>query len=55
VQELEFDGRSGNGTVPWDLVSRNGQDVTSGVYLFAVDTDTNAAFARKIGKFVVIR
>ncbi|HEU4365102.1 MAG TPA: hypothetical protein VFT13_06505, partial [Candidatus Krumholzibacteria bacterium] len=55
VEEINFDGRSGNGTVEWDLVSRNGQDVTSGVYLFSVDTDTNAAFKRKIGKFVVIR
>jgi hypothetical protein len=55
VEEIDFDGRSGNGTIEWDLVSRNGQDVTSGVYLFSVDTDTNAAFKRKIGKFVVIR
>jgi hypothetical protein len=55
VDELKFDGRAGAGTVRWDLVSRNGQDVASGVYLFAVDTDTNAAYGRKIGKFVVIR
>jgi hypothetical protein len=55
VEEIPFDGRTGNGTMKWDLVSRNGQDVTSGVYLFSVDTDTNTAFKRKIGKFVVIR
>jgi hypothetical protein len=55
VEELYFDGRTGLGTVEWDLVSRNGQDVTSGVYLFSIDTDTNTAFQRKIGKFVVIR
>jgi hypothetical protein len=55
VEELPFDGRSGVGTVKWDLVSRNGQDVTSGVYIFSVETDTNEAFKRKIGKFVVIR
>ncbi len=55
VEELYFDGRTGNGTVEWDLVSRNGQDITSGVYLFAIDTDTNEAYKRKIGKFVVIR
>jgi hypothetical protein len=54
VEELPFDGTTGQGTVKWDLVSRNGQDVTSGVYLYAVDTDSNA-FKRKIGKFVVIR
>jgi hypothetical protein len=55
VEELPFDGRSGVGTIKWDLVSRNGQDVTSGVYIFSVETDTNTAFKRKIGKFVVIR
>ena len=55
VEELYFDGRSGNGTVEWDLVSRNGQDVTSGVYIFSVETDTNTAFKRKLGKFVIIR
>ena len=55
VQSLGFDGRSGDGTIKWDLVSRNGQDVTSGVYIFSVETDTNEAFTRNIGKFVVIR
>jgi hypothetical protein len=55
VEELPFDGRSGAGTMKWDLVSRNGQDVTSGVYLYSIETDTNAAYKRKIGKFVVIR
>jgi hypothetical protein len=55
VKALPFDGRTGNGTMKWDLVSRNGQDVTSGVYLFSVETDTHKAFKRKISKFVVIR
>jgi hypothetical protein len=54
VQELPFDGSTGVGTVKWDLVSRNAQDVTSGVYLFSVETESNN-FPRKIGKFVVIR
>ena len=54
VMELPFDGRTGVGTVKWDLVSRNLQDVTSGVYIYSVETeDTN--FARFISKFVVIR
>ncbi len=54
VQELPFDGTMGIGTMKWDLVSRNGQDVTSGVYLFSVESE-NSAFSRKVGKFVVIR
>jgi hypothetical protein len=54
VQKLAFDGSIGVGTVKWDLVSRNGQDVTSGVYLYAVETE-DSNFDRFIGKFVVIR
>lgn len=40
------------GTASWDLVSRNGQDVASGVYVFSVEAD---GFDRKVGKFIVIR
>jgi hypothetical protein len=56
VQELRFEGDCNTcGTVEWDLVSRNLQDVTSGIYLFSVETDNNENFERKIGKFVIIR
>jgi hypothetical protein len=48
VKELPFDGRTGDGTVEWDLVSRNFQDITSGIYLYSVETDLNKAFTRKI-------
>jgi hypothetical protein len=54
VIELPFDGTSGVGTVSWDLVSRNRQDVSSGVYLYAVESD-DKNFTRHIDKFVVIR
>ncbi len=54
VKELLFDGSTGNGSLAWDLVSRNGQDVTSGVYLFSVEAD-DGAFKRFVGKFVVVR
>jgi hypothetical protein len=36
----------------WNLVSRNGQDVASGIYLFSVETLTGAV---QQGRFVVIR
>ncbi len=52
VEILHNDGS--NGTLSWDLVSRNGQDVTSGVYLFSVEPEDDS-FPRTIGKFVVIR
>jgi hypothetical protein len=54
VQVLYHDGSGGGGTLVWDLVSRNSQDVTSGVYLFAVEP-ADGNFPRTIGKFVVIR
>lgn len=54
VQTLHHNGGDGNGTQPWDLLTRNGQDVTSGVYLFSVDP-SDGRFPRVIGKFVVIR
>jgi hypothetical protein len=54
VEVLYHDGSEGRGTLRWDLVSRNGQDVTSGVYLFSVEPD-DGSFNRTIGKFVVIR
>ncbi len=54
VQTLEHDGTGGNGTLAWNLVSRNGQTVTSGVYLFSVHP-ADGRFSRFVGKFVVIR
>jgi hypothetical protein len=54
VDDLPFDGNTGIGTVRWHLVSRNGQDIASGIYLFSVETD-DEKFDRFIGKFVVIR
>jgi len=52
VEVLYHDGSSGS--LAWDLVSRNGQDVTSGIYLFSVEPD-DGSFPRTIGKFIVIR
>jgi hypothetical protein len=55
VIDLPFEGTIGQGgTVKWDLVSRNGQDVASGIYLYSVESD-DSNFDRFIGKFVVIR
>ncbi|MCK4539325.1 MAG: hypothetical protein KAV42_11060 [Candidatus Krumholzibacteria bacterium] len=56
VEILYHDGASAGqrGTLVWDLVSRNGQNVTSGVYLFAVEPEDDR-FEKVIGKFVIIR
>lgn len=50
--EIATGDYASTGTATWDLVSRNGQDVASGVYVFSVEAD---GFDRKVGKFVVIR
>lgn len=51
VRTLEHDGTGGVGQVAWDLISRNGQDVESGIYLFTVDWSGG----HQTGRFVVIR
>lgn len=51
VAQIDHDGSSGDGQASWDLVSRNGQDIASGIYLFSVDS----ALGHKVGRFVVIR
>jgi len=51
VREIEHDGTGGDGTAWWNLVTRNGQDVESGVYLFSVESEMGTY----VGKFVVIR
>jgi len=54
VQTIEHDGTTGYGEACWNLVSRNGQEVVSGIYLFVVHSD-DSRFEDFIGKFVVIR
>jgi hypothetical protein len=39
------------GTSYWDLISRNGQDVASGIYLYSVESPVGS----KVGKLVVVR
>lgn len=60
VQTLTNDGRQGNGTVFWNLISRNGQDIVSGVYLYSVECKdceegVKGCGDRKIGRFTVVR
>jgi hypothetical protein len=54
VQTLEHDGTTGYGEISWNLVSRNGQEIVSGIYLYVVKS-RDAIFEDYIGKFVVIR
>ena len=54
VADLDHNGTGGSGTLSWNLVSRNGQEVVSGVYLYSVSS-RDSRFDRVVGRFVVIR
>lgn len=54
VQTIEHDGRGGYGEANWNLISRNGQEIVSGIYLYVVQSD-DSGFDDFIGKFVVVR
>jgi hypothetical protein len=45
------EGNRRNGTFYWDLISRSGQNVVAGVYLYVVETGGDACR----GRFVIIR
>jgi hypothetical protein len=51
VARVDHDGSGGDGQASWNLISRNGQEIESGVYLFTVDSP----LGQSIGRFVVIR
>lgn len=51
VRVLTNEGTKDVGEIKWDLVSRNGQDVVTGIYLFTVESD----FGTQVGKFVILR
>jgi hypothetical protein len=52
VATIVHDGRAGYGQATWNLISRNGQQVVSGIYLYVVEAD-DPAFEKVIGKFVL--
>jgi len=54
VQTIVHDGSSGTGHFSWNLMSRNGQEIVSGIYLYSVESD-NDKFEDFVGKFVIVR
>jgi len=51
VQTLEHPASLGDGAVFWNLISRNGQDIVSGIYIYSAECGGK----NKIGRFVVVR
>jgi hypothetical protein len=51
VQILEHDGSRGRGTARWNLLSRRGQDIAPGIYLYTITCGDET----KIGRFTVTR
>jgi hypothetical protein len=54
VQTIEHDGTNDGGAVTWNLMSRNGQEVVSGIYLYTVKTN-DSSFEDFHGRFVLVR
>ena len=48
---MPHEGGEGDTQLRWNLISRNGQDIASGVYFFTVDSP----LGQQRGRFVVIR
>jgi hypothetical protein len=51
VAQVEHDGSTGDGQASWNLISRNGQETASGIYLFTVDS----SLGQQTGRFVIVR
>jgi hypothetical protein len=54
VDTIYHDGLNDGGGAFWNLVSRNGQEVVSGIYLYIVKSD-DSRFEDFQGRFVLIR
>ncbi len=54
VKTIHHNGLAAGGSISWNLVSRNGQEVVSGIYLFTVQSD-DSRFEDFQGRFVIIR
>jgi len=52
VQTLEHDSPASDGTQKWNLVSRDGIDVSYGIYLYQID---GHGAGKKVGRFAIIK
>jgi hypothetical protein len=52
VDTIEHNGGDENGAVPWNMLSKDGQEIAYGIYIYHVDAP---GIGEKIGKFAVIK
>ncbi len=52
VDTIEHNGSRTDGSEPWNMISKDGQDIAYGVYVYHVDAP---AVGEKIGKFAIIK
>jgi len=52
VNTLHQDAEIDNGQLSWDLVSKDGMDISYGIYIYHVDAP---GIGEKIGKFAVVK
>jgi hypothetical protein len=53
VDRIEVQNEPNNGTVHWDLLSREDLEVAAGMYIYHVKS--NVTGKEKVGKFAVIK
>ena len=53
VNTIDHDGLNNGGTALWNVMSRNGQEIVSGIYLYTVQTH-DSRFDDFVGRFVII-
>ncbi len=51
VANVDHDPERGGGTAFWNMISRNGQDIASGVYIYSVEAEGKSGS----GRFTIIR
>ena len=52
ISEIVVENAPSNGTIHWDLISKEGLDIAAGIYIYMVKTDTGKVHH---GKFAVIK
>lgn len=53
IRELDVENQSDNGTIHWDMLTKEGLEIAAGIYVYLVESKITSD--KKIGKFAVIK